>query len=431
MIYDSIIIGGGAAGLMAAVTAAGRGNQILVLEKRNKAAKKLAMTGNGRCNLTNLKQHPDFYHSQNQDFPLPVLDHFASAQVISFFSGLGIFTKNRDGYIYPHTEEASVVGEILEARLRRLGGKLKCSSPVSRIEKKDGLFLVTVDDWQYQSKTVIIATGSYAGLPDAEELGDTAGTWNSLAKGLGHRNIDPLPSLVPLLSKDKLLPRIGTLRLDGACTLRIDGANLDTQRGNLQFTGKGISGIPVFQLSAAAVRALATGSEVVLSVNLMPDFEQDILMQYLQNRWEADDSKTAAEMLLGLIPKKMILPLLERAGVQVDLCCTQVTQDEYRKIATTILDFTFIVSGHAPAVQAQVLQGGIDTREVMPMTLESRLQAGLFFAGEALDVDAVCGGYNLHWAWASGYVAGHLGSLQDTLYPLDDLSIEESGEKND
>lgn len=431
MIYDSIIIGGGAAGLMAAVTAAGLGKQVLVLEKRHKAAKKLAMTGNGRCNLTNLKQHPDFYHSQNQDFPLPVLDHFASAQVISFFSGLGLFTKNRDGYIYPHTEEAAVVGELLEGRLRRLGGKLKCSSAVSRIEKKDGLFGVTVGDWQYQAKTVIIATGSYAGLPDTEDFGDTAENWNGLAQSMGHRNIAPLPSLVPLLSKDELLPRIGTLRVDAACTLRIDGANLDTQRGNLQFTGKGISGIPVFQLSAAAVRALASGSEVMLSVNLMPDFEQDVLTQYLRARWEADEKKTAADMLLGLVPKKMILPLLERAGVSAELTASPDGEAKCESLAGTMLAFDFMISGYAPAIQAQVLQGGIDTREVMPMTLESRLQPGLFFAGEALDVDAICGGYNLHWAWASGYVAGHLGSLQDTLYPLSDLSIEESGEKHD
>ncbi|MDD7267646.1 MAG: NAD(P)/FAD-dependent oxidoreductase [Lachnospiraceae bacterium] len=431
MRYDCIIIGGGASGLMAAVTAARAGKQVLVLEKRSKAGKKLAMTGNGRCNLTNLKQHPAFYHSRNQDFPLPVLDHFSSSQVIAFFSELGLFTKNRDGYIYPHTEEAFVVAELLEAELRRHGGKLKCSAAVSAIRKADDYFKVTVEDWQYEASTVILATGSYAGFSETDEAGESADSWNHLAAAFGHHLIRPLPALVPLLSDDPLLPAIGTLRIDAACTLRIDAANLATERGNVQFTGKGISGIPVFQLSAAAVRAIATGHRVEIRVNLLPDFEPTVLSQYLQQRSSRAPQKTVSELLLGLVPKKMIAALKRRSALDGSRNGSTLTTADFDRLVDTLLRFDILIAGYAPAAQAQVLQGGIDTREVFPMTLESRLVQGLFFAGEALDVDAVCGGYNLHWAWSSGYVAGHLGNLQDTLYPLEQLTINHDSDESD
>lgn len=378
-----LIIGGGAAGLMASIMAARNGAQVTLLEHNEKPGKKICATGNGKCNLTNLSSPLDAYRGSCPDFAKGALDIFSVQDTIRFFSELGIYTVNKNGYLYPHSGQASSVVDVLlmEARYRKV--KIKTNAHVTEVRKEKGIWIAVTEGWIYEGDAIILANGSCASkIPGAD------GSGYAIAKQLGHKIIPPLPALTALKCKGNFAKWAG-VRTDGAVTLCINGIPMKQERGELQLTEYGISGIPVFQLSRYAVRGIAEGCRITLLVDFLPEFTKEALMDFLERRRKNCPYKNQKELLVGLFSEKLI----------------QVLSSE-KDISMAIKEYPLLVTGGLDFDQAQICSGGVDTTQVYSDTMESMLHKGLYFAGELLDIDGTCGGYNLQWAWSSGAVAG-------------------------
>lgn len=408
-----IVIGAGASGMMAAITAAGCGASVTLLEGMEKPGKKLLITGSGRCNLANLNEsRADAWRSAAPDVVREVLHTFSVKDTLAFFETLGLLTTDRDGYLYPYSGQASSVLDVLLRELKNRSVKLKCTEKVQDIRKENGIWKVQTQSWTYEADAVILTGGSKAAPATGSD-----GSAYTLAQKLGHTIRTPLPALVPLKIKEQWIKKLSGLRMPAAITLsisdplpgcRISGSEhsrtqLYRESGELQWTDYGISGIVVFQLSRYAVSALSKGKTAVVSVNLFPDWTQEALCTHLQNR---NTSGTCEEFLYGLLPKKAIIPILERIKIKPSDKAAKYFPEKVQKLAALLTNLPLTVTGSQSVEQAQVCQGGVNLAEIDSSTMESKLHCGLYFAGEVLDVDGICGGYNLQWAWSSGHLAG-------------------------
>lgn len=369
---------------MAAVHAAENGASVTVLEHNDKTGRKICVTGNGRCNLTNIIPKEDAYRGTHPEFVDAILEQYPVKETLLFFDRIGLTFSERDGRVYPRSNQAKCVPELLEQKARSLKVKLKNREHVKDVFQKDGVWNVQTDTWTYECDAVILANGS----PASEVEGADDSGW-LLAQRLGHRVHKPLPALLGLKCKENGFAGWAGVRAEGIVSLFIDGEKITQEHGELQLTDYGVSGIPVFQLSTYAVRALDEGKKVSLALNFFPEYtfaEADKLITKRRMRfpWLSD-----AEVLEGMFPDKLVKVFLK--------------QEEPRKAMTA---FPLEVTGSTGFAQAQVCSGGVDTGEVDPVTLESRRHKGLYFAGELLDIDGACGGYNLQWAWSTGAVAG-------------------------
>lgn len=396
-----LIVGGGASGLMAAISAARAGAKVTVLEHNKQLGKKILVTGNGRCNLTNVNQDKSNYRGGVPNFTEKVFRTFGMHDTLRLFTELGIFTKNRNGYLYPYSDQASAVVDALRMEAEHRKVKLALNTEILDIEKKEDIFLVKTEGWTYEGDALILATGSCA----APQTGSD-GSGYEFARKLGHRIIKPLPALVQLRSKDKVFEKLAGLRMDAEVTILADGEMEARDKGEVQFTNYGLSGIPVFQVSRFAARAMEDGEEVQAVLDLMPVFREKDFAAYLDVRIQAGSYKTAEQLLVGLFPQKMAVCLLERAGIPKNRKAGELTAEERQSLVRACKEFTVDIYATNGFDQAQVCCGGVDTSEVDGATLESILVSGLYFAGEILDVDGACGGYNLQWAWSSGFVTG-------------------------
>ncbi len=378
-----LVIGGGASGLMAAIFAAREGAQVTLLEHEQSFGKKLLATGNGRCNLTNVQIHPDSYRGTHPEFALDVIRHFDNRQTISFFSKLGIYTKNQEGRLYPHSQQASSVRDVLQMEARYRKVKMKTCENVREVRYEKGQFHVKTDGWTYHSDRVILCTGSPASnIAGADDSG------YALARMLGHRIVKPLPALVPLRCEGNWFSSWAGVRVDGQVTLLVNEKPMASESGELQMTKYGVSGIPIFQISRYAVRALEAGARTELEIDFLPEFENKTLASFLNMRKEQCPYKSDKELLCGLFPDRLI-PILLKAGYPESLKHLRLV----------------VQSAHSME-SAQVCCGGVDVEQVDPRTMESLICPGLYFAGEILDIDGACGGYNLQFAWSTGALAG-------------------------
>ena len=382
-----VIIGGGASGMMAAIQAARTGAAVTLLEHNEKPGKKILATGNGRCNLTNLVQEPSRYRSSQPDFPWKIITQYPLEDTLAFFSELGIYTKDRNGWVYPYSDQAAGVAQVLELEARHQKVKIKTTEEVTDILREDGQYLVKTATWQYPCNSVIISCGS-----SASNVEGSSTTGYELAEKLGHTVVKPLPSLCGIRGKDNYYAKWAGSRMDGRITLEIDGETVGEEQGEILFTEYGISGIGVFQLSRYAVRGTDKGKIATYHLDLMPQLTKEELVKLLLDRQQAGSYKNPQELLIGLLPRKMIDVLVKKTY-------------EPEKIAERLKDWQVPVKGAYALQQAQICSGGVDPRELTEQ-LESRLHPGIYFTGEVIDVDGPCGGYNMQWAWSSGAVAG-------------------------
>ena len=382
-----VIIGGGASGMMAAIQAARTGAAVTLLEHNEKPGKKILATGNGRCNLTNFVQEPSRYRSSQPDFPWKIITQYPLEDTLAFFSELGIYTKDRNGWVYPYSDQAAGVAQVLELEARHQKVKIKTTEEVTDILREDGQYLVKTATWQYPCDSVIISCGS-----SASNVEGSSTTGYELAEKLGHTVVKPLPSLCGIRGKDNYYAKWTGSRMDGRITLEIDGETVGEEQGEILFTEYGISGIGVFQLSRYAVRGTDEGKIATYHLDLMPQLTKEELVKLLLDRQQAGSYKNPQELLIGLLPRKMIDVLVKKTY-------------EPEKIAERLKDWQVPVKGAYALQQAQICSGGVDPRELTEQ-LESRLHPGIYFTGEVIDVDGPCGGYNLQWAWSSGAVAG-------------------------
>lgn len=398
---DVIVVGGGASGLMAAITAASFGAEVTLVEQNDRVGRKILSTGNGRCNYTNLYQEPSCYHCENASFPWGILQQFDAGQTVEFFRQLGIHPKSRNGYLYPNSDQASSVLDVLRMECARLRVEILNERKCMEIRPEKSCFLVKTNSGKLRARKVILAAGSKASAVSGSD-----GFGYTLVKELGHTLIPVLPSLVQLRCRESFYKSISGVRVQGQVSILADGKCIAKDKGEIQLTNYGISGIPVFQVSGAAAEALYRKNTVMAVLDFMPDLEWEDFLQFLDTRVQTRPEKTLEEFFIGLFPKKLSdlwirLGKFPR-GQRVD----SIPRAQWKELAQRIKRFETTVAETNPFEQAQVCRGGVDTREVHPKTLESYLVPGLYFAGELLDVDGLCGGYNLQWAWSSGHVAG-------------------------
>lgn len=394
---EILIIGAGPAGLMAAIQAADKLHKVTILERNDRIGKKLLVTGNGKCNLTNMDQEPCHYHNSDPGFTRAVLNSFSREETCAFFEHLGLCFKNRNGWLYPYCEQAQAVAKLLEQEARRKKVRIKTNEHVLSVQKKPKGFEVQTETWSYRADRVILCSGSPASM--VEGASDEG---MRMAESLSHTLVEPLPALVPLKGKGNAYGKWAGVRMDCRATLVIDGKQLRQERGEVQFTDYGISGIAVFQLSTEAVRSAAEGKKVTVFLDLMPDYTKGALKEYLERQAERDPGAPDPELFTGLLPDKMIRMI---AGKQ------KKTPEEY---ASLLKAYPVPVKGAHSLARAQVCSGGIALHEVDPSTMESKRVPGLYFAGEILETSGDCGGYNLQWAWSTGAIAGRSAGNKQT-----------------
>ena len=400
-LLDVIVIGAGASGMMAAITAARRGKSVAILERMNKPGKKILATGNGKCNFTNNNMDTSCFHG-NIQLIQSVLSRFSKEEALSFFHEIGIWPKEKNGYYYPNSGQAASVAEALKHELDRLQVPVYLEQEVLDLFPDKYGFQIKTVQTSYTCRNVIIASGLLA----APKLGSD-GSMFSLIKELGHRFVPVRPALCGFYAKGMHFSKVAGVRCDANLTLKIDGNTAATEQGELQLADYGISGIPVFQISSPAVRALYEKKSVTVVIDFLPDISLETLnTEFAMRIGKCETDENADRLLCGLLNQKLIPVLLKYAGIRSDEPLKNISLEKLERLSAGIHDYPVTLEKVRDFEFAQVCTGGIRTEEINEKTLESRLLSGLYFAGEILDVDGICGGYNLQWAWSSGYVAG-------------------------
>lgn len=391
--WHTLIVGGGASGLAAAVFCARRigGERVILLEKAPRVGKKLLATGNGTCNITNRRADTSHYHGADASFTAPVLQAFSPEACLDFFESIGVVCTSREaGREYPLCEQAAAVLDCLRLELQALGVTERCDTAVTAIRYENGGFSVVTDNETLYAKHVVLATGGAA----APALGGSAEGY-ALATSLGHKKTPLFPSIVQVKTDTTFIKAMKGLRTDATVSFVLDGKPLCHHTGELLFTEYGISGPAVMQISRAVgdwERRKIGKMQAVM--DLVPSISETALVEHLKAR----PARTAEDFLTGVLHKRIGQTMCRAAGFSLNEVVT-----DHRRLAHMMKQFTVDVIGTQGFGGAQVTAGGIDTKGVDPVTLQSRLIPHLYLIGELLDVDGDCGGYNLHWAWASAY----------------------------
>ena len=402
-----IVVGGGAAGLMAAGQAAQLGAETLVLEKMSRPGRKLRIAGKGRCNLTNMAPLLEFvaHFGRNGRFLRQAFSRFFTAELVAFFEELRVPTvTERGGRVFPASGEAQDVVDTLLRWAGKCGVTLLARSPVERLVVERGQVVgVQVSNGKvHRGDVVIIATGG-ASYPATGSTGDGY----RMAESVGHTIVAIRPALVPLETAGDIASKLQGLSLRNvAVRVAIDGKRQADAFGEMLFTHFGVSGPIILSLSRQVVDALRLGRKVILSIDLKPALdERELEARLLRDLAESGKQKFST-FIKGLLPRKLIQVCADLTGIPLDKLAHQVTAEERKRLRMWLKDFRMEVTGYRPFAEAIITAGGVDTREVDPRTMVSRLVEGLYFAGEILDVDADTGGYNLQGAFSTGWVAG-------------------------
>jgi predicted Rossmann fold flavoprotein len=402
--HELIIIGAGASGLMAAITAKDLGMDVAILEGTDRVGRKILTTGNGRCNITNKYIETSRYHSNNNNFYNPVLETFSSSDTISFFEALGLPLVTLDeGKMYPMSLQASSVIDLLRLALEEKNIPVYLNTKAKEIiTTKEGFKIFTSNGDVYESRKLILTTGGMA----APSTGSDGSGYN-LAKNLNHSVIKPIPALVQLKLLHKSLKALSGVKFNGIAEVFVGGVSARKEFGEILFTDYGISGPPILMLSRTAALGISMKKEVLLKVDMLYGKSEDDLINYLETHWSLFGHRSLSDSFIGIINKKLIPILLKEAGIiDIHKSCDSLDWKEKSSIFKLLKCWEFKVVDTNSFNNSQVTAGGINTLEINPETLESKLVKNLYFAGELMDVDGDCGGFNLQWAWSSGYVAG-------------------------
>lgn len=399
------VIGGGAAGMMAAITAAREGAAVTILESGERLGRKILSTGNGKCNLGNQCMDAEYFYGAERGFVQNCLKRFGTPESLAFFRGIGLLTKEKNGGLYPLSEQASAVLDALRYETAALGIRVIYGFHADRIKvlKKAGdtEFAVEGSGKRELFDRLIISCGGKAAPVTGSD-----GSGYELAKQLGHRIVPVVPALTFLKCRENFFKGISGVRAEAEISLlNADGGELATERGELQLTDSGISGIPVFQVCRTAAYILREQKEIPVRIDFLPGLSGDDLSAMATSRKEDLQKRTAEEFFTGILNKKLMTLFLKMAGVRGNQPAAQIPERELCRVLQLCKDFCVTVVGTGTFQNAQVCAGGVDTAQITE-NMESKLAGGVYFAGEVMDVDGRCGGYNLQWAWTSGYLAG-------------------------
>lgn len=405
-IFDAIIVGGGASGLMTAITAAKNGCRVLILEQKSECGKKINATGNGKCNFTNRDWKKAYFRGNQPELAMQVLAKFPLEETLSFFHAIGIFPKERNGYFYPQSEQASSVSKALIAAAKRYGCNILCDKRVTKVSKTlSGIFQVFCDKEIFNAKCVVLSAGGMASPCHGSD-----GSGFVLAKELGHHLAAPVPAIVQLKAEGAFFKTLSGVRTEGKVTLRISSKQKEfgesyEEQGELLFAAYGISGIPVMQVSRYASVALSEGKKVEAELDFMMNFSETQLEDELKDRFSHLSGQTTEDALMGLCNSKLNYVICNLAKVNPTKDSSLVSQEEIQRLLKLYKHFTIRITDTNGFENAQACAGGVLLSE-LSSDLESKFVPGLYFTGEITDVDGTCGGYNLQWAWSSGFTVG-------------------------
>ncbi len=421
------VIGGGPAGMMAAIAAAQMGAHVEIYERNDKVGKKLLATGNGRCNFSNLEMGKKAYYGSAVSFYDRLYSIFGLQETIDFFSQHGMLITEKRGGLYPFSEQASTVLDLLRYTLERLGVSVHTNCKIDAVlpDPVDGSLRLRRMDQETTDcyDAVILASGGMA----APKTGSD-GNGYELAGSLGHHRTRLVPALVQLRCKGDFWKSVAGVRTEAGLELFIDGRSENYVQGELQITDYGISGIPVFQFSRQAAYALADNRQVTVSINFLPQLLEETYERFWSRRWDAAGTEakqdhdaarkktppqTMEQFLTGIANKKINQLILRQAQCRPSDQVQTLSEKKRRNIETLYRAFTVHVQAANGFEHAQVTAGGIPAKELKE-TLESRCIPHLYFAGEIIDMDGICGGYNLQWAWTSGTAAGRAAAQDKT-----------------
>jgi hypothetical protein len=388
-----IVIGAGAAGLTAAITAAKSGAYVTILEHENKSGKKILITGNGKCNMTNKDLSSDKYYG-DKNFIESVIQAFPAERTIDFFEQMGVFTRDKGGYIYPASEQAATIQNTLRDSALHLGVSIKTNNIIEKIEEKKDGFDIDVGI-NLHCDRLIIATGGMS----FSKTGST-GDGYKWATQFGHSVTTLKPALTALICKKNSLIKAAGVRTRAKVCVFQNNVFVGSDTGEVQITDYGISGIPVFNIS----HLTECGSRVVL--DFMPETDLQTFNKQIENIFKKCSFMSVASALNGCFNDKLVNAVLDAVSIKKTQSAGNISQEQILKIAKTIKEYSLEVKARRGFDFAQVTQGGISTEEIDCHTMESKITKNLYFAGEILDVDGICGGYNLQFAWATGAIAG-------------------------
>jgi len=398
---EMIIVGAGASGLIACITAARSGTQVTLLEQNSKIGKKILVSGNGQCNIDNRYINLNRFHSQNPEFIEKVLKGYAFEAVEKFFTSLGLeLIEGKEGKMFPMSLQASSVVDLLEYEAKKLGVEILCDCAVTSISKQKDTFTLETSQGTKECKKLLITSGS----PAAPQLGGSNSGY-AFATKMGHTLIPRHPSLVQLCSEETWVKTCAGVKVAGLAKLYTNGEYITEKKGDLLFTKYGISGLAILDISREISTRLANFDYCELSLDLMPGLSKEKLTTLLLSRIQNESKKPIGLWLQGVVHKKLIQSILEQSKSKMTLE-SQLNRKEVNKLVHSIKNLKLSIHDTKGFEGAEVATGGVDTKEIDPETMESKVIPNLYFAGEILDVDGDRGGFNFHFAWVSGMRAG-------------------------
>lgn len=388
-----VVIGAGASGIIAALKASEK-NEVILLDGNDKCGKKILLTGNGKCNYWNQSIDLQNYQTDDPEKLKKILEK--QKKVFSFLEKLGIYPRIKDGYYYPYSNQSSSIQTILNKALEKAKIVVKYHFKVSNILKKENQFVIESDEEEIVADKVIIATGSKAFSKTGSD-----GSGYQLVQKLGHHINPVLPSLVPLVGKE--VPKWEGNRIEANVQLYVNDQKIKEENGELQLTDYGVSGICIFNLSGVVSKNLYWKNKVLLKINFFK--EVDNLFSFLEERSKMLKNATIEEILESLIPYKLLLILLQKVKINKDKNWFELSKVEKQNLVSVIQSYPLQIIDNLSFDRAQVCTGGVPLEEV-GANLESNLVSNLYIVGEMLDVDGICGGFNLASSFITGYIAG-------------------------
>ncbi|MBE5847202.1 MAG: aminoacetone oxidase family FAD-binding enzyme [Lachnospiraceae bacterium] len=402
------IVGGGASGLIAAISAARNGADVTVFEKNDRIGKKILVTGNGKCNLSNTAFSASHYYTKDRDYIMSRFEEFGVKDTIDFFSSIGLLLTDRDGYLYPRCEQASAVLDVLRFTLERLSVRVVISCAVRSIRKEAESFTVSTEHGNETFDRVIVSCGNIAGVNPPKGGKLSPDSFLSLFPTDTFQTAPFSPALTALRCREAYCKALSGIRAKGS--LHIPDEKEDIfERGEVQFTDYGLSGIPAFQLSRKVGDLLRRRSFVPVCFDFFPELTDNELIAHIMDRLDNIGELSAERFFTGMVHKKILPVFFKLTGLRSQDRCDDIDRSRICKAAVLLKRFPFTCNALNPYQNAQVCAGGILLSEINEH-FESRRIKGLYLTGEILDVDGKCGGYNLQWAWTSGFLAGRSAS---------------------
>ncbi len=405
--YDAIIIGGGPAGIMTAVVSAEKNKNILLIERNNSLAKKLLISGKGRCNVTNSCDSTEFLEnfSSSRNFLRNSFSKFFNNELIEFFEKSNLKLKvERGGRVFPDTDKSQDVLNVFQKKLKNKNIKIIFKERVKKIlisnNVVEGVF--TYSDEKFFSDKVVIATGGLS-----YPLTGSTGDGYKMAEKAGHQIIPLKPALVPVCIKEKFIRDWKKSNLKNVgLSLWVGTKKIDYRFGEMNFTDFGISGPIVLDMSASIYDALTSEKNITVGINFKPALDYQKLDVRLLREFNTNPKKNIKNIFKNLLPQKLIDEFLQYCNIDSQKTANQITSKERKRIIQSLFDLRLTVSGVMPIKDAIVTQGGVNTKEINPKTMESKLISGMYFVGEVIDIDAKTGGYNMQAAFSTGWVCG-------------------------